>query len=162
MSKIAEDSEQADGRRWITEEHIDHLGKVYKINYLAMSDTDIVIILNNRVSVIEQWLIDNESKQAIDRVISGEDSLTMIFDYCTKKQATRKMILYVMAEKDIKVFLLLKPLIEYLKVTYTNIQLANWLNITVDQVTRIWNRYNAIIAIESILNIDDSLVEEIE
>jgi len=34
-SRIAEDSRQIDGRRWVREQHTDHVGAVHEIVYLA-------------------------------------------------------------------------------------------------------------------------------
>ena len=34
-SRIAEDSRQIDGRRWVREQHTDHVGVVHEIVYIA-------------------------------------------------------------------------------------------------------------------------------
>ena len=34
-SRIAEDSRQIDGRRWVREQHTDHMGVVHEIVYMA-------------------------------------------------------------------------------------------------------------------------------
>jgi len=34
-SRIAEDSRQIDGRRWVREQHTDHVGVVHEIVYMA-------------------------------------------------------------------------------------------------------------------------------
>jgi len=162
ISTIIEDSLQSDGRRWITEQHIDALGKKHHVNYIVEALTDVQVIMTARAPILEQTLIDNDAEASTSRLEGGENPLTMEFDYCTAKQAARKMLLYAMRNKEPRLLLLLKPLIEHLKQTYIAIQIANYLGITVDQLTRIWARYNAIINQEAFLLADTDLAETID
>lgn len=161
-SQIIEDSIQTDGRRWITERHTDHLGQFHTITYMADPEFDATAAMNNRVTSIENKLAESEAESSIARTEIGEDPLNMSFEFCTQKQAVKKIIRWAMNHKNPKTFLLLKNLYEYLKTNYNNSQLANFLDISLTVLGRINDRYNAIISIESTLTDDDGRIEEIE
>ena len=162
ISIIIEDSLQADGRRHITEQHTDDHGRKHLVNYPAEALTDVQAVMLARVPYLEQDLINNDTECSLSRLETGENPLTMEFDYCTAKQAARKMILFAMKNKEPRLLLLLKPLVEHLKQTYTAAQIANYLEITVEQLTQVWTRYNAILAQEDFLLADEGLAESIE
>jgi len=161
VSTIIEDNLQADGRRRVTEQHIDAISRKHCVSYMAEALTDVQAIMTARAPILEQTLIDNDTESSISRLEAGENPLTMEFDYCTAKQAARKMLLHAMRNKEPRLLLLLKSLVEYLKQTYTAVQIANYLDITVEQLTRIWARYNAIIDQETFLLADTGLAEDI-
>lgn len=162
ISIIIEDNLQVDGRRHITEQHTDEHGRKHLVNYPAEASTDVQTVMLARVPYLEQDLVNNDIETSLHRLEDGENPLTMEFDYCTAKQAARKMILYAMENKAPWLLLLLKPLVEYLKQTYTATQIANYLGITVEQLTRIWARYNAILDQEAFLLADTDLAEAID
>lgn len=49
---IATDT-QADGRRYVTESHIDGVGREYRVEYLADADADVAAAMAERAAVIE-------------------------------------------------------------------------------------------------------------
>ena len=57
-SRIAEDSLQADGRRWVREQYTDHVGGVHERVYMALAAQ--VIDLQAQVAALNQQLIDEE------------------------------------------------------------------------------------------------------
>lgn len=55
-SQIAEDAAQADGRRWITEVHVDDAGVAHRQVYLAARNADAVATLAGNAAAIESNL----------------------------------------------------------------------------------------------------------
>jgi hypothetical protein len=51
---------QADGRRYVTERHTDHLGATHEVSYLATVNADYVAIRTARVPLVEATLAENE------------------------------------------------------------------------------------------------------
>ena len=57
-SRIAEDSRQIDGRRWVREQHTDHVGVVHEIVYMA--EVGQVVNLVASAARIEAQLVEAE------------------------------------------------------------------------------------------------------
>lgn len=55
-SIIIDESVQIDGRRWVTEKHIDDVGVEHLVTYLAEADLDIDKEMQNRIAIIEDSL----------------------------------------------------------------------------------------------------------
>lgn len=58
--------EQADGRRYVTEQHTDDLGAVHLIDYLAAVGADYVAIRTARAAQINEALAEAEAAALID------------------------------------------------------------------------------------------------
>ena len=52
-SKIVDDGRQRDGRRWITESHVDQFGVDYRVMYLCPADWDADAAMKLRAKQIE-------------------------------------------------------------------------------------------------------------
>ncbi len=162
QSIIIGDIQQANGARHITESHTDDIGVVHTVSYFAPADADINALMSARALLIASNLISSDKSNAIERLLNGENPLDMTFNYCTNKQAAEVLIRFGMESREPYILLLLKPLIEYLKATYTVAQIANYLDITTTQLSRVWTRYNAILDREDFLNSDSELAEVID
>lgn len=57
-SRIAEDARQIDGRRWVREQHTDHVGVVHEIAYMA--EVGQVVDLTASAARIEAQLMEQE------------------------------------------------------------------------------------------------------
>ncbi len=79
LSQIIEDSPQADGRRWITEEHTDSTDKPHLIRYLAELGVDCESVMVARVTQVNQQLINSEISQYLDDVESGIDVISKMY-----------------------------------------------------------------------------------
>lgn len=99
-SQITEDSQQADGRRWITEEHTAGTGKMYRVTYLAESGTDINSVMSARVSGINQSLIDTEISKYLDKIENGENVIDL--EYPETTQAYRALQFLLWGKEQIK------------------------------------------------------------
>lgn len=55
-SKVVEDQPQVDGRRSIHELHVDHLGEIYDVFYMAAEKDDVSAVLATRATQIEDDL----------------------------------------------------------------------------------------------------------
>jgi len=125
-SQIIEDSQQADGRRWVTEEHTAGTGKTYKVTYLAEATTDINTVMAARVAGMNQSLIDTEISKYLGRI---EDGLNVIgLDY-TETTQTYRALQFLKWAKDMVVIKNFQALrFAYLVIDpYTEIQINNLL-----------------------------------
>ena len=93
-SKITEDSRQADGRRWITEEHIAGTGKQYRVTYMAESGIDVSTAMNARVPGMNQSLIDAEVAKYIDRIENGLNVIGLDYEETTQKYRALQFLLW--------------------------------------------------------------------
>lgn len=59
-SQIVEDRAQRDARRHVQERHVDHVGRVESIFYMAEPDDDVQVAMLARVPVLEQQAIERE------------------------------------------------------------------------------------------------------
>lgn len=66
-SSYVVEHEQRDGRKWVTETHIDDVGERHVARYLADRNTDYDAILSARATEIADRLVNEE----IERVLSG-------------------------------------------------------------------------------------------
>ena len=126
-SQIIEDSAQADGRRWVTEEHTARTGKTYRVTYLAESTTNITTVMNARVPGINQSLIDTEISKYLDRI---ENGLTVIGETYNETSQTVRALYFLHWAKEMIQNKTLEPLRYAWKVTesYTAAQINNLLS----------------------------------
>jgi len=162
-SQIIENQVQKDGRRSVRERHIDHLGALHFIQYLANADTDVNVIMLDRVPSINAMLIDNEEQKLISKFEEEHSNpANYTFDFTTKQAFLRRLVRYLMNHRDVKIIVAIKPLIDWLKATYTPTQIATYLGITTVVLGRINTRLDAIFAIANTLEANNNLIEVIE
>ena len=102
------------------------------------------------LSVYGSALLDNleqaEDDGACDPELRG-DSLAIVQNprYSTSKRIAKKLIRWMMRERDPRIVIWLEPLIVYLDANYTNVQLANFLDLTIPQLAKMKRRIDAIL-----------------
>lgn len=65
-STIVKEEVQADGRTYVTEEFVDAIGKIHRIEYLATPLTDKNAVLLTHGSELEEYLADTEFRNIIN------------------------------------------------------------------------------------------------
>ena len=98
-------------------------------------------------------LLEQQAKGEDDGVITlvyeqGGNALTLTLNpkWSTSKRIAKKLIRWMMREKDPRIVIFLEPLIDYLQANYNATQMANFLDITVAQVLKVNSRVNAILS----------------
>lgn len=148
-SVILENSIQRDGRSHITERHLDHLGKEYRVNYLASVGEDINSIL--AIHANQAW--DNAVQREIDnfllRLVDGTlpDPATLVFNYTTRIDVLKALLRWAVKQTVVEALKAI-PIINYVKANYTVTQIANALGVTTTIVNKIYNRF---VTLESII-----------
>lgn len=84
-STIVEDAAQVDGRRYIRERHVDHLGTVIEVLYLGAANTDANAVMLARVPSIEVGQTQNEIHANVANALS-DDEPAPTFNYSTQNQ----------------------------------------------------------------------------
>ena len=91
-SQITEDSQQADARRWITEEHTDSTGKIWPVSYLATATADIEAIMNARVAHVDARLMAHEISEYLHRIENGENVIGATYTETTQTYRALKFL----------------------------------------------------------------------
>lgn len=153
--KVTGNSLQVSGKRRVSYEYTDHVGGVHSLQSLTVEgDADINADMLARIPAIEDGLDESEMQS-----FNG-DPLTATFNHTTKKKVIRRMLIEAMKDENPKVILKLKPVIDWIRANYTGVQIANYLNITIQQAQKLATRFDALVLIASTLNTDS--VEVIE
>lgn len=71
-SEIVSDSPQADGRRWVTERHVDHVGAVHVVTYMAEAATNVQTIMAARVPALEAGAKQAELRANLANALSDD------------------------------------------------------------------------------------------
>lgn len=82
-SQIIEDHAQADGRRWVAEEHTTSLGEKLVIRYLAAVSSNVAQIMADRVDSLDQRLKDREISVYLSRIEQNKDVTSYSFPETT-------------------------------------------------------------------------------
>lgn len=85
-SAIVEDAPQRDGRRWIAERHVDHLGVARFLRYLAVKGLNVTAIMTARIAGLNAELTRNEVDANIASVIAFGKDAVVIRNYSTVAQ----------------------------------------------------------------------------
>ena len=146
-SRIVEDAAQKDGRRYLRYGHTDHNSKEH-VTHVRLVAAAFVADPDADAPRQATALDESERGEAISRVESGEDALTVVnsFDHSTQKELAKALIYEMVRRRDPYFVLLMEPLIEWIKANFTNVQIRNFLDITASQLTTLNTKYNAIIA----------------
>ena len=83
LSMIASDSAQKDGRRWIEEKHIDHLGVVWGRGYLVSSVYDALSALDAYATQLATNLKQAEISGNIARIVTKGSLAVTVLDHST-------------------------------------------------------------------------------
>lgn len=85
-SQIIEDSEQADGRRWVTEEHADSNGESYRVPYLTLSGANVTVNMNAMIVKINERLVERELSRYLHRIEQGKNIIGLPYTETTQTQ----------------------------------------------------------------------------
>lgn len=145
-SRVVEDAAQKDGRRYLRYGHTDHNG-VEHVTHVRLVPADFIADADGDAARQELFLDEVERQQAISRIEGGEDSLAVVnsFDHSTQKELAKSLVYEMVRRRDPYFVLLLEPLIEWIKASFTAAQIRNFLDITSAQLTTMNNKYNLII-----------------
>ena len=106
-----------------------------------------------------------EDNKACDPEFNGNSLvITQNSKYSTQKRIAKKLIRWMMREKDIRIVLWLEPLITWIKVDsgYTNAQIRSFLDIDVDQLQKMNRRIKAILEDPDTIKSTKTLVAEFD
>ena len=154
-SIITENLIQKDGRRDITEVHIDHLGIKHFVRWTAInSATDINALMILRIPSLWENLIEQDINDAISQVQGGADPRAVTLKYATAQQAVKALLLWAFKNKAWEAWKVI-PLIDSL----TDTQLRNILEIDQTKVNKIRARIIGLKDIKTMVETDDPYIE---
>lgn len=142
----------------------DHVGGTTVINKLVPYAFDVDVDAASMYDQVAANLAEQEETIGEAMVESGLDVLAYVqaVDHTTTKKVVKRIIRYMMRERNPYIVIVLEPLIIYLRANYTNAQLMTFLDITAGQATKLNTRVNAILDNQAFLDTFDSNAEEIE
>ena len=172
-SQILEDIKQAHDQRYVWEKHTDHLDGEYFYFYAVGLGVDVNALMTSRVPAVEQAIVDDEIEELRGLVENGAiaamdanpvhpetDTLAI-----RKRTFFRRLLKYIANNRDLKLArLIFYPVWYYLKFesTYTTQQIADYLNITLTQLQKINDRFQAIHDNLAFIDADDGYLGEVE
>lgn len=168
-SVIYEDKTQADGTRDIVEVHTDHLGVDHLVFLFGRaSDYDESVGMAAHVTGIEESLAWTEDNSAYGRIESGDGVLDVVNSpvHSTAKRIAKKLLYMLMRSKNdednlVRMVVLLEPLLAYLQANYNGSQLANFLDITVGQVSKMNDKRAALLLAAADVETAETYNEEV-
>lgn len=156
-------------RRYVRHFFVDHLGATHTHGFsllaATLTDVDYDAIRAALVAGVETGLAEAEYHNLISMIESGEDVLPAILSpaHATSADLAKRVIRYMMRERDPRIVIALEPLITYLRANYTGAQLRNFLDLTVAQAQKMDARINAILDNKAaVFDAFDANGEEIE
>jgi hypothetical protein len=70
-SQIVDDKAQVDGRRHVIEQHVDHVGGMTRVSYMAEAGADANAMLTTRAALIDAAAAAAELAANVEEVIGG-------------------------------------------------------------------------------------------
>jgi hypothetical protein len=129
-STIVDDSPQIDGRRWITESHVDQFGEDRRVMYLCAADADVQAVMLSRAARVYDETVQGEIQNNISQITSIGALAVPVFKYSTVAQNVAALrAAYQSATRNEAIFMG-----EFLS-SLTNVQLQNAFGLTAGQVT---------------------------
>lgn len=130
---------------------------------------DAAVIASNKASaILEQRKEAEENFTESVGIESGQSPLDLALNarWSVTPRIARRMILWMMRERDPRIVIFMEPLISYIRANYTATQIATWLDLTIEQVLKMNNRINAILedvgTVQSSLLVFDGTLEVID
>jgi hypothetical protein len=138
---------QSGSRVYVTYRFTDHVAGTHDVNRYVPDDTDHDQAMLDLIPSVNSRMIDDEVNQVQGRVESGEDPVVVVNNpvHSTTKRLSKKLIFWMMRERDPYIVILLEPLIIDIRANFTASQIANFLDITIAQVTRLNARIDQIL-----------------
>lgn len=134
-------------RVYVVYRFTDHVAGTHDVNRLVPDTTDHAQVLIDLTPIVALRIIEQEVGGAQSRVESGEDSLTVVNNpvHSTSKRLAKALLFWMMRERDPYIVLLLESLILDMRANLTAQQVANLLDLTLAQVTRLNTRIDQIL-----------------
>lgn len=134
-------------RVYVVYRFTDHVAGTHDVNRLVPATTDHAQALIDLTPIVALRIIEQEVNTAQARVEAGEDSLVVVDNpvHSTSKRLAKALLFWMMRERDPYIVLLLESLILDIRATYTLQQVANFLDLTSEQVTRLNTRIDQIL-----------------
>ena len=130
-------------------ELIDDVGAVYCLQAIDLDQSvDVDADLLERVVLFDEGLAESEE------LLFDGDPLTYSFRHTTKAKVIRRMLIRAMKDENPKAILRLKPVVDWVRATYTGAQIASYLNITINQAQKLAARFDALVAVQATLDGD--------
>src|SRR3990167_5527253 len=85
-STIISDARQQDGRRWVHERHVDHVGLEIDVTWLCDQDADTAVALTARVPHLDRALRETEIANNLSQVVTMGALAVYTFTYSTPAQ----------------------------------------------------------------------------
>ena len=93
QSTIVEDAPQKDGRRWITERHIDNSGAARLVTYLAPAAADATTTMTGRVATVVAEIEELEIQENMARALGdGPIDVRLIYTTAAQNRARLRQI----------------------------------------------------------------------
>lgn len=152
-------------RNYVTYQFTHDGGRIDRINKLVPSGHDTNADMLSMYDGIEQSASDGE-EAALEALAEDDVEITstmvLAVKYTTAKKAAKKLIRFMMRTRNPYLVIALEPLIIYLRATYTNPQLLNFLDITQAQGVKMEARIDEILDNKSVFTTYDANAEDIE
>ena len=172
-SEILEDIKQAHDQRYVREKHTDYLGGEHFFSYAVGLDVDVNDLMVSRIPQVEAMIVNSEIAELTGMVENGEVAAMDVAplhpetDTANIRRRTffRKLLRYIAKNRDIKIArIVFYPVWHYLKfdASYTALQIATYLDITIAQLQIVDNRFQAIHNNLVFIDADDAYVGEVE
>ena len=166
-SEIYSDTPQANSERTLYYRFIYHDGSEMMHGPCTLQDgADVNAHMALIVPEAEAGRDRRESVLSISRVENGENPLTITLNpvHSTSKNIAKKLIRWMMWERDPYIVLALEPLIDYIRdpSNFTPAQLANWLDVSIATLQKIDARIDYVLNNKADLLAAEVNMEEID
>ena len=134
-------------RVYVTYAFMDQVGVIHEVNRYVASTTNHPQALIDLTPVVDARMIEEEVSAAPGRVEAGENPETIVNNpvHTTTKRLAKRLLFWMMRERDPQIVILLEPLIVFIRANFTAGQIATLLDLTTAQVTRLNTRINRIL-----------------
>jgi len=158
----------ADGRRQVTERHVDHVGAVHDVYYVAPVGADLGANLTARATALEASLADAEDNQALGLVGAEADVVALCLNpvHSTSKRLAKRLIYWLIRARRSdnlpEILRLLLPLVDYLKANYNPSQLSSFLDLSLAQLSQMDTKIGYLRTVQGVSPLDALALAEAE
>jgi hypothetical protein len=158
---LIDEHSQVNGARYVTETHTASTGKVIEVMYRTKDAERCEAVMLARVPQINQQLHDSETEECVQRILAGENMMTMTFVDTTRQDVSRSLFRTVAADPNPKNVLVISPLMDVLYQLHpTEQEQAAFLGVPLETIREANNRFAALAGVATILNADEAVEVE--
>lgn len=152
---------QANGTRYVREQHIASFGQVVEVVYRTNDVESCEAVMLARVPQINQQLHDSETEACVQRIFAGENMMTMTFIDTTRQDVSRLLFRTVAADPNPKNVLVISPLMAVLYQLHpTEQEQADFLGVSLETIQEANSRFAALASVATVLNADEAVEVE--